>query len=184
MWNSGEFNLYKASEVENTLMTVIKAYNSLFVVLRNMPGLVYWKNKDSVYLGCNQELAIRAGLSSPEDVIGKTDYDLPWCNEAAAIQEIDRKVINHGKYIEIEEPIHGPSGKVYTLLTRKSQLCDKDRNVIGMVGISVDITDKKAREDKLSEMSGQIAHILDHQESIQDMYLSSSSYKAIRDQLD
>lgn len=177
MRKSEDYNLYKFSKIKDTLTTVMHAYNALFLVLKNMPGWIYWKNRDGVYLGCNQELAIRAGLSSPEDVIGKTDYDLPWREEAACIQVIDQKVINHGKYIEIEEPVHGPGGRVYTLLTRKSQLIDSNDNVIGMLGISVDITDKKAREDELSEMSDQISRILDRQESIRERYLSVSPDK-------
>ena len=43
-------------------------------VIDALPFCVFWKDKDSVALGCNQALADVAGLNSPADYIGKTDY--------------------------------------------------------------------------------------------------------------
>ncbi|PAX47624.1 PAS domain-containing protein, partial [Brunnivagina elsteri] len=50
----------------------------LKLILETIPQHVFWKDSNSVFLGCNRNLAKVAGLNSPEDIIGKTDYDLPW----------------------------------------------------------------------------------------------------------
>lgn len=154
------YELYKASNIKSTFDIIMKAYNALSLVVRNLPGWVYWKDLNSVYLGCNREVALQAGFKDPDDIIGKTDFDLPWHEDAERIQRIDQEVIVTGRCIEIEEPIHGPSGKVYTLLTRKSQLIDEQDQLIGMIGVSVDITHKKTMETEISSISKEISDIL------------------------
>jgi PAS domain-containing protein len=57
--------------------------------LDNMPQGVFWKDRDRVYLGCNQLFATMGGLDRPSEVIGLTDYDLPWSLEQT---EFFRKV--------------------------------------------------------------------------------------------
>ncbi|MEL6333454.1 MAG: hypothetical protein AAFQ76_12780, partial [Cyanobacteria bacterium J06626_26] len=47
-------------------------------VLDYIPEAAFWKDRNSVYLGCNQHFSQAAGLASPEEIIGKTDFDLPW----------------------------------------------------------------------------------------------------------
>jgi PAS domain S-box-containing protein len=51
-------------------------------IVSHIPHFVFWKDRDSVYLGCNEVFARSAGLQCPEDIVGKTDYDLVWRNEA------------------------------------------------------------------------------------------------------
>jgi PAS domain-containing protein len=62
-------------------------------VLQYVPGCIYWKDINGVYLGCNQMEAKLAGLNSPEDIIGKTDYDLSWKDYADALREVDQKIM-------------------------------------------------------------------------------------------
>lgn len=59
------------------------------------PGYIYWKNLDSVYLGCNQNVATLLGIVSPEEIIGKTDFDLPWGH----ILEIPQKAISDDQQV-------------------------------------------------------------------------------------
>ncbi|NEU73677.1 response regulator [Hassallia byssoidea VB512170] len=69
------------------LFTSVEAFKQTQQLLRLMfdtvPQWVAWKNLNSVYLGCNQGFAKVAGLSSPDEIIGKNDYDLPWSQEEA-----------------------------------------------------------------------------------------------------
>jgi PAS domain-containing protein len=70
----------------------------LKLVLNNMPSFVFWKDLNSVYLGCNYLFASNAGLKSSEEIVGKTDYDLPWKDtEAEGYRTDDREVMNTGK---------------------------------------------------------------------------------------
>ena len=50
----------------------------LQIVLDTIPAGVFWKDRDSVYLGANRAWLEAAGLNSSQEVVGKTDYDLPW----------------------------------------------------------------------------------------------------------
>ena len=51
-------------------------------VLDTIPARVFWKDTTSRYLGCNNKFAKDAGLSKPEEIIGKTDNDLIWKKSA------------------------------------------------------------------------------------------------------
>jgi PAS domain-containing protein len=60
------------------------------LVIDNIPQHIFWKDTRSVYLGCNANFAVVAGVGSPEEIVGKTDYDLPWRkDEAAFFRKID-----------------------------------------------------------------------------------------------
>ena len=47
-------------------------------IFQQIPQFIFWKNTHSVYLGCNQRYAELLGLNSPQDIIGKTDYQIGW----------------------------------------------------------------------------------------------------------
>ena len=57
------------------------------------PGHVYWKDHNSIYLGCNDEMARVVGLKSRHDIVGKTDHDLPWKEKASVLINNDKEVI-------------------------------------------------------------------------------------------
>src|SRR5262249_4346608 len=61
---------------DNMVHQSLKSY--MDAILDHLPGEVYWKDKEGRYLGCNKVIARMAGFERPEDMIGKTDYDLCW----------------------------------------------------------------------------------------------------------
>ncbi len=64
-------------------------------VIDVMPQAIGWKDFNSVYLGCNQQLAVMAGVETPSQIIGKTDYDLAWNQfEADFFRAWDARVID------------------------------------------------------------------------------------------
>ena len=117
-------------------------------VIDHIPCAVFWKDRASVYLGCNANSARDCGLLSPADVIGKTDYDLPWTKEEADFFTCcDREVMETGRaLINIEEPQRRADGTQATLLTSKVPLRDSTGMVVGVVGIYTDITERKRME--------------------------------------
>jgi len=126
--------------------------NVLKEVLNQIPRHIFWKDKRGVYLGCNQLFASTFNLK-PEQIIGKTDYDLPVKKEDSEkfIQD-DLEVINSGKaIINIEEKQTLPNGEHRYLLTSKVPLLDKKKRIIGILGIYSDITEKKQLEQNLLE---------------------------------
>ena len=66
-------------------------FDLLRMVFMNMPGYVYWKNKDSIYMGCNYNLAKVSHLNNPAEIIGKKDQDFPWDSFREEIGKIDLK---------------------------------------------------------------------------------------------
>ncbi|WNC72317.1 response regulator [Thalassotalea psychrophila] len=119
-------------------------------VLDALPFCVFWKDRNSVALGCNQALADVAGLKSPKDYIGKTDYELPWTTEEADFfRECDRRVIESGKAeLNIIESQRQANGKIAWLETSKIPLTDTNGEIIGILGAFHDITERKRLEDE------------------------------------
>ena len=114
----------------------------LQLVLKSIPTAIFWKNRESVYLGCNEEFAKDAGVKTTRDIIGKTDYDLAWKKEEADFfVKIDQKVMSSGKpEIGIIEPQKQADGKESWLETNKVPLLDANGEVIGILGTYNDIT--------------------------------------------
>ena len=127
----------------------------LRLVLDNIPQLIFWKDRNSVFLGCNKKWYQAAGLSSPEDVIGKTDYDLypPSSNVKHYIKQ-DRRVIQTGQPdLHIIEYRLKEDGQEYWYDTNKIPIHDSQGNVIGVLGTAEDITERKQIEKLKEEYS-------------------------------
>ncbi len=117
-------------------------------ILRCMPGSVYWKDRNGVYLGCNQMQAEMAGLESPNDMIGKTDSEMPWKEISQILEEVDQRIMNTGVPEEIIEKPTLSNGMQLIMLTNKSPLYDSEGKIIGIVGTSLDITALKQAEER------------------------------------
>jgi len=135
------------------ISTDITAHKNNEFTLENiialMPGHVYWQNKDGVILGCNDEQAKNLGLKSRSYIVGKTIYDLQPKEQANHLQIINYKVIQTGEAQIAEEVSTLANGQTKTFLSQKVPLQSKNGDVIGLVGISVDITARKEMEEAL-----------------------------------
>ncbi len=121
------------------------------LVLDNIPQHVFWKDRDSVYLGCNRNLAKVAGVPSVEAIVGKTDYELAWKREEADFfRQVDRRVMERDSgELHIIEPQLQADGRQAWLVTNKIPLHDAAGAVVGILGTFEDITDRKLAEDAL-----------------------------------
>lgn len=120
-------------------------------IIRYAPDMIYWKDKNSVHLGCNDQFAIAAGYKDRSEIIGKSDYDFPWRDVAAKYNEDDKLVIQSGKpHLNIEDFMPFSNGKQATVITNKVPLCDRNGDIIGVLGIATDITHQKKVEQALS----------------------------------
>lgn len=130
---------------------LIKKEEFLQLVLNNIPSFVFWKDTASIYLGCNMNFAKSAGLTSPDDIVGKSDYDMPWSREESDFfRKIDREVMDSGKSkINFEEPLTNSDGSTRWLRTSKIPLFGDKGEVIGILGAYEDITDRKSMELEL-----------------------------------
>ncbi|MCP3724883.1 EAL domain-containing protein [Paraburkholderia sp. CNPSo 3272] len=112
-------------------------------VIDNIPQRIFWKDAQSRYLGCNMTFARDAGLAYPEQIIGKSDDDLPWRAYADGMREQDREVIDSGLPRINYEDNHTIDGLHRTTLTSKLPLLDGDGRVIGVLGSYSDTTESK-----------------------------------------
>lgn len=131
------------------------------LLMQDLPGCVYWKNKDGVYLGCNKYFLSMTGLSTVDKLIGKTDYDLCWGQQADALREHDEKAMLTGR-LQLEETVTLSTGEKLTFTVVKSPLHDEQDNVIGVIGTSLDITQQKKFMDalKLAKEKAELANQL------------------------
>jgi two-component system, cell cycle sensor histidine kinase and response regulator CckA len=121
-------------------------------ILNAMPVRVFWKDKNLVFCGCNAAFARDAGFTDPQDLIGKSDYQMGWRDQAELYRSDDRQVIESGcAKILIEEPQTTPEGNTITLLTSKIPLRGSTGEINGILGTYLDITDRKLAEDLLLE---------------------------------
>ncbi|MBC1221903.1 GAF domain-containing protein [Nostoc sp. UCD121] len=120
----------------------------LQTVLDTFPLFVFWKNRESVYLGCNQNFANAGRLASSAEIIGKTDHDLPWKASKADLYEADdRQVMDSGtSKLGIVETQHLGNGEMTWLETNKLPLRNLKGEVIGILGTYQDISDRKRAE--------------------------------------
>ena len=122
------------------------------MVLDAIPVRVFWKDKNLNFLGANRLFAKDAGFDDPSDLIGKSDFDMSWKNEAELYRADDLRVIEGlESRIAYEEPQTTPDGFIIWLRTSKIPLRDGDGNVIGILGAYEDITDRKAAEIAIKE---------------------------------
>lgn len=122
----------------------------LQLVLDTIPVRVFWKNRDSVYLGCNQLFARDAGLPNSQALVGKRDAELVWSAQAAQYRRDDQCFMERGEaQLRYEEPQTTPAGHVITLLTSKVPLRDPQGNIIGILGVYDDITETRKAEELL-----------------------------------
>ncbi len=115
-------------------------------ITKHLPQYIFWKDANSIYLGCNDNYAFLHGLSSPQEIIGKSDYDLSWQSKgytAEVFQEDDRKVISGQLILNKEEPLALPNGTTIITLISKRPIVDEDNVIIGIVGYFVDITERR-----------------------------------------
>lgn len=125
----------------------------LYNIMNNVPHTIFWKNRESVFLGCNETFAKLAQLASPENIVGLTDYDLPWKkSESDSYRADDQAVMSADQpKLNIEENQTLADGKTIVLLTSKVPLHDKQGQVNGVLGVYTDITAQKEMEQKLEK---------------------------------
>ncbi|MHA1148236.1 MAG: PAS domain S-box protein [Promethearchaeota archaeon] len=141
------------TEMKDTQKKLSAASRMIQLVMDNIPQYIFWKDKDSVYMGCNKNFADIAGLDDPEEIVGKTDNDLPWKKEEIEyFRQVDRRVMENdtAEYFSVE-PMHFADGKEYWVDKNKIPLHDHEGNVIGILGTFEDITEQIEAESQIEE---------------------------------
>jgi len=141
-------------------------HDSFFIslLIDNLPNCIFWKDKNLVFKGCNKQYALQFGYKTPKDIIGKTDDDLPstpllrnkYIND-------DKEIIASGMAkINYEEQQKQPDGSTKTVLVSKVPVCDTSGEMLGVLGVYTDITDRKKTDvlQKEKEHAEKVANFM------------------------
>lgn len=130
---------------KNELTEVQDYYENILAI---MPGHVYWLDRNNVFLGCNDLQAKNAKLESRKEIVGKTNYDMPWKDQADELNRLNTLVMETGVPHAAEEYAVMANG-LAIYFSQKTPLRDKNNRIIGVLGISIDITERKKMEAAL-----------------------------------
>lgn len=130
-------------------------------VIDAIPDVIFLKDTDSKYIGCNKAFVEKIAESGKEEAIGKTDFQ--YFNDPTVAKKniAQDKVIMDSKKSQTNYIIRKTPDGIIDFETIKTPLTDENGNVIGIIGIARDITLRKNNERKLEETK---ARLLEAQE--------------------
>jgi diguanylate cyclase (GGDEF)-like protein/PAS domain S-box-containing protein len=119
----------------------------LKTLINSVPDLIFYKDVNSLYVGCNSAFEKFAGKKE-KDIIGFTDFNLFDKEMAILFRDMDKKMLIENKPRINDEIVTYPNGTEVFLETLKTSYSNSEGTVLGIIGISRNITDRKKREDE------------------------------------
>lgn len=144
----------KAEKLKEKNASLELALNTKHELLLNVTNtitdLIFYKDTDFRYIGCNQAFSNFIGL--PIDfIVGKTDYELFSTEFADLFRSMDKRVIDGMREHSNYEWVNHADGSRLYFLTKKSPLFNREAKLIGMVGIARDMTNEHKLKEQLKE---------------------------------
>jgi two-component system aerobic respiration control sensor histidine kinase ArcB len=124
-------------------------FDSLTLAIPLMPGLVFWKNKEGKFLGCNDNLANILGFKTTQDIIGKSDQDLSWNNMVEIIHQCDSELLSRGETQALEVNFKNNEGSEVVVLFNFNVIKDQYGCFTYIIGIGSDYTANKLEQAEL-----------------------------------
>jgi PAS domain S-box-containing protein len=144
----------------------------LKTIIDTAPVRVFWKDKNLCYLGCNAAFARDAGMAHPDQLIGKDDHQMGWAAQAESYRADDRAVIASGNArLCFEERQNTPDGRSIWLYTSKVPLRNHRQEIIGLLGIYEDITERKRLENERAQALDRLSKIASRVPGVVFQYL-------------
>ncbi|MHB8810425.1 MAG: ATP-binding protein [Desulfobulbaceae bacterium] len=157
LWRQQHIVFYRERcEVVETLRQSEETYRTL---AENIPQRIFTKDRNSVYVSCNENFARDMGLA-PAELVGKTDYDLFPREMADKFRADDRRIIASGNAEGIEESYVLKGEEKRWALTVKTPLRDKNGNIVGILGVYSDITERKQAEETIVALNSRLQHLI------------------------
>jgi PAS domain S-box-containing protein len=133
-------------------------HNLLRTLIDNLPDYIFIKDTQSRFVMINRAQADLLGVRSPEEAVGKSDLDFLPADVALQYRADEERVVQTGEPLLHQEE-RGPTrtaGEVHWHLTTKVPLRDAEGQVVGLVGISRNITGVKRAEEALLRRTHQL----------------------------
>lgn len=151
-------DITKRKKAEDALL---KERNQLRTLIDNTPDFIYVKDLNSRFLIANYTIAHNMGANSPEELIGKTDYDFYPKEMADKFFSEEQKLFQTGNMLlNIEEKTFDRNKNEIILATTKVPLKDSNNKTIGLVGIGRDITQRKHYELELEQYKNHLEELV------------------------
>lgn len=145
-------DITKRKNFEDSLLAREK--NFFTALMNNIPDSIYFKDRESKFVLINKALAKKFRLKTTEEAIGKTDFDLFEKEYVKPRFEGEQYVIKTGKPLVEQEKKEVFKGKPERWVSAiKVPWSDENGNIIGIFGITRDITDRKKAEEKIEYLS-------------------------------
>jgi signal transduction histidine kinase/HAMP domain-containing protein len=179
---AGDFN-NMSSMLQKQHTELLESREMLQLVIDNIPQMIFWKNNKSVFLGCNKNFAKKIGAEEPENVINKTDYELPWDKEIlSSFQNISKEAMFFDKpRLHVEKkftlnkidsyldanfiPLHNTKGGVVGILCTYENITEKIKAKEEREKLEIQLL-HTSRLTAMGEMAAGIAHELNQPLSI------------------
>jgi PAS domain S-box-containing protein len=129
-------------------------------LLDSIPDPIFFKDLEGVYMGCNPAFAEYVGRTK-EEIVGSTDYEIFDRAVAYGIRLDDRSMLDQLQPRHIDEWITYPDGRRALQDTLKTPYYGPSGDLVGILGISRDITARKLAEDDRHEMEQRLSYALD-----------------------
>jgi len=125
----------------------------LQTMLDAIPDMIFYKDVNSVFLGCNQAYAERYIGLSKEQVVGRTDAEIvPDRDMALQYRESDQQVMAAGTTLNFERVLTLVTGEKAVVEVLKRPFFDATGRIAGVIGVARDITARKLAEEKLKQL--------------------------------
>ncbi|MBI5308737.1 MAG: PAS domain-containing protein [Planctomycetes bacterium] len=134
-----------------------KSENKYRTLLENLPQRVFYKDRNLVYVSCNESYARDLNIQ-PGEICGKTDYDFYPEELAVQYRADDKRIMESGQTEDLEGK-YVKDGREMIVRTVKTPVKDEGGNVMGILGIFWDITEYKLADRERRELREQLYHI-------------------------
>ncbi|CAM2946977.1 aerobic respiration two-component sensor histidine kinase ArcB [Vibrio mytili] len=116
------------------------------------PDLIYYRNADGIFSGCNRAMEELTGKKEHQ-LVGLSPWDVYSKEVAQPIVDTDQKVFTDNQAITYEQWLEYPDGRKHYFELRKVPFYSKDGRHLGLVGFGRDITERKRHEESLEKAS-------------------------------
>jgi diguanylate cyclase (GGDEF)-like protein/PAS domain S-box-containing protein len=120
----------------------------LKAIVHELPDFLYVKDRDGRFVFANAVMARSHGLENAAEIAGKRDFDLFDFETARRYFDVEQEIMSGGEpRIDMEELVPQPDGGIMCRLTSKIPLRNDRGEVVGLIGVSRDITERKRQEE-------------------------------------